>query len=64
MQKFNKYYIDFYFIMLAVYLLFNKGVAYTFGVEFILALGLMLSILNRKYFEIYKEKKFIYILVF
>jgi hypothetical protein len=47
-----------------IYLLFNKGVAYTFGIEFLLALGLMLIIINRKYFEIYKEKKFIFILVF
>ena len=49
---------------MTIYLLFNKGVAYTFGIEFLLALGLMLIIFNRKYFEIYKEKKFIFILVF
>jgi hypothetical protein len=49
---------------MTIYLLFNKGVAYTYGIEFLLALGLMLIIFNRKYFEIYKEKKFIFILVF
>ncbi len=64
MQKFNKLYIDFYFFIMTIYLLFNKGVAYTFGVEFLLAFGLLLIILNRKNFEIYKETKFVFILVF
>ena len=56
MPIFNKLYIDFYFFIMAIYLLFNKGVAYTFGVEILLAFGLMLIFLNRKQFEIYKEQ--------
>ncbi len=63
MQKFNKLYIDFYFFIMTIYLLFNKGVAYTFGVEILLAFGLMLIILNIKQFEIYKETKYVLILV-
>ncbi len=47
---------------MAIYLLFNKGVAYTFGVEILLACGLMLIILNRKQFEIFKETKYVLIL--
>ncbi len=54
MLKFNKLYIDFYFFIMAIYLFFNKGVAYTFGVEILLAFGLLLIILNRKVFEIFK----------
>ncbi len=63
MLKFNKLYIDFYFFIMAIYLFFNKGVAYTFGVEILLAFGLLLIILNRKVFEIFKEKKYVLILV-
>lgn len=48
---------------MAIYLLFNKGVAYTFGVEILLTFGLMLIILNRKKFEIYKETKHVLILI-
>jgi hypothetical protein len=48
---------------MAIYLLFNKGVAYTFGVEILLAFGLMLFFLNRKQFEIFKEKKYVLIIV-
>jgi len=62
MPKFNKIYIDFCFFIMAIYLFFNKGVAYTFGVEILLALGLMLIILNRKQFEIFKGTKYILIL--
>ncbi len=62
MQNFNKIYIDFYFFIMAFYLLFNKGVAYTFCVEILLAFGLLLILLNRKVFEIFKEKKYVLIL--
>ncbi len=63
MLKFNKIYIDFYFFVMAFYLVFNKGVAYTFGVEILLAFGLLFIILNRKLFEIFKEIKYILILI-
>ena len=62
MQKFDRLYIDFYFFIMAIYLFFNKGVAYTFGVELLLAFGLILIILNRKLFEIFNEKKYVLIL--
>jgi hypothetical protein len=48
---------------MAIYLLFNKGVAYTFGVEILLAFGLIIIILKRKQFEIFKEKKYVLILI-
>jgi hypothetical protein len=63
MLKFNKIYIDFYFFVMAFYLLFNKGVAYTFGVEILLTFGLLFIMLNRKLFEIFKETKYILILI-
>ena len=59
MPKLNKLYIDFYFFIMTIYLLFNKGVAYTFGVEILLAFGLLFIILNRKEFLVLKEKKYV-----
>jgi hypothetical protein len=47
---------------MAIYLLFNKGVAYTFGVEILLAFGLILLLLSRKLFEFFIENKYILIL--
>jgi hypothetical protein len=47
---------------MAIYLLFNKGVAYTFGVEILLAFGLILILLSRKLFEFFIENKYILIL--
>jgi hypothetical protein len=47
---------------MSIYLLFNKGVAYTFGVEILLIFGLLFITLNRKKFEIFKETKYILIL--
>ena len=44
---------------MTIYLLFNKGVAYTFGVEILLAFGLLFIILNRKEFLVLKEKKYV-----
>lgn len=58
MQRFNKIYIDFYFLVMAIYMLFNKGVAYTFGVEILLGLGVFLIFIQRKSFEVYKDKKY------
>jgi hypothetical protein len=63
MQKFNKIYIDLYFLVMAIYLLFNKGVAYTFGVELLLGLGIFLIFIQRKSFEVYKDKKYIILFI-
>ena len=43
---------------MAIYMLFNKGVAYTFGVELLLGLGVFLIFIQRKFFEVYKDKKY------
>jgi hypothetical protein len=63
MQKFNKIYIDFYFLVMTIYMLFNKGVAYTFGVEILLGLGVFLIFIQRKSFEVYKDKKYIILFI-
>ncbi len=63
MQRFNKIYIDFYFLVMAIYMLFNKGVAYTFGVEILLGLGVFLIFIQRKSFEVYKDKKYIILFI-
>jgi hypothetical protein len=43
---------------MAIYMLFNKGVAYTFGVELLLGLGVLSIFIQRKNFEVYKDKKY------
>ena len=48
---------------MAIYLLFNKGVAYTFGVELLLGLGIFLIFIQRKSFEVYKDKKYIILFI-
>ncbi len=63
MQRFNKIYIDFYFLVMAIYMLFNKGVAYTFGVEILLGLGVFLIFIQRTSFEVYKDKKYIILFI-
>lgn len=63
MQRFNKIYIDFYFFVMAIYMLFNKGVAYTFGVELLLGLGVFLIFIQRKSFEVYNDKKYIILFI-
>ncbi len=48
---------------MAIYMLFNKGVAYTFGVEILLGLGVFLIFIQRKNFEVYKDKKYIILFI-
>ena len=58
MPKYNRLYLRFYFGVLFFYLLFNKGVAYTFLAEIVLAIGVLLIFLQRKQFEFYINKKY------
>lgn len=58
MPKYNKLYLNFYFGVLFFYLLFNKGVAYTFLVEIVLLTGVLLIFLQRRHFEFYINKKY------
>ncbi len=58
MPKYNRLYLNFYFGVLFFYLLFNKGVAYTFLAEIVLSIGVLLIFLQRKQFEFYINKKY------
>lgn len=58
MPKYNRIYLNFYFGVLFFYLLFNKGVAYTFLAEIILVIGVLMIFLQRKQFEFYISKKY------
>lgn len=58
MPKYNRLYLNFYFGVLFFYLLFNKGVAYTFLAEIVLTTGVLLIFLQRKQFEFYINKKY------
>ena len=58
MPKYNRIYLHFYFGVLFFYLLFNKGVAYTFLAEIVLVIGVLMIFLQRKQFEFYINKKY------
>jgi hypothetical protein len=48
MEAIKHFYLRFYFIVMAFYVYLNKGVAYSFLVEMIWLLGIILLFLNRK----------------
>ena len=57
MQLLNRAYIKIYFIVLLLYVFFNKGVAYSYMAEILLVVGLFILFINRKQFEIGLDKK-------
>ena len=64
MQLLNRAYIKFYFIILLLYVFFNKGVAYSYMAEIILVAGIFILFINRKQFEIGLDRKQILIGIF
>jgi hypothetical protein len=52
MQLLNKAYIKLYFLVLLLYVFFNKGVAYSYIAEILLVAGIFLLFINRRQFEI------------
>ena len=74
MQLLNRVYIKTYFIVLLLYVVFNKGFAYSYMAEILLVSGILILFINRKQFEIGLDRKqiiasifllisFIYILI-
>jgi hypothetical protein len=47
----KKFYLNFYFFVMACYVFFNKGVAYSYMVELLWLLGLILIFLSRRSYE-------------
>jgi hypothetical protein len=57
MQLLNRVYIKTYFIVLLLYVVFNKGVAYSYMAEILLVAGIFILFINRKRFEIGIDRK-------
>lgn len=64
MQLLNRAYIKLYFIVLLLYVFFNKGVAYSYMAEILLVVGIFILFINRKNFEIGLDKKQILVGIF
>ena len=64
MQLLNRVYIKFYFLVLLLYVFFNKGVAYSYLAEIVLVAGLFILFVNRKQFEIAIDRKQIIVGIF
>jgi len=64
MQLLNRAYIKLYFLVLLLYVFFNKGVAYSYMAEILLVAGILILFINRKQFEIGLDKKQIIIGIF
>ena len=64
MQLLNRAYIKLYFLVLLLYVFFNKGVAYSYIAEILLVTGIFLLFINRRQFEIGLDNKQILIGIF
>jgi len=64
MQLLNRIYIKIYFLVLLLYVFFNKGVAYSYIAEILLVAGIFVIFINRKNFEIALDRKQIIIGIF
>ena len=64
MQLLNRAYIKLYFLVLLLYIFFNKGVAYSYMAEFVLVAGVFILFINRKQFEIGLDRKQILVGIF
>jgi hypothetical protein len=64
MQLLNRAYIKLYFLVLLLYVFFNKGVAYSYLAEIVLVAGLFILFVNRKQFEIGLDRKQILVGIF
>ena len=64
MQLLNRAYIKLYFLILLLYVFFNKGVAYSYMAEILLVAGILILFINRKQFEIGLDRKQILVGIF
>jgi len=64
MELLNRAYIKLYFLVLLLYIFFNKGVAYSYMAETLLFSGIFILFINRKQFEIGIDRKQIIIGIF
>ena len=64
MQLLNRAYLKLYFLVLLLYVFFNKGVAYSYMAEILLVAGIFILFINRKQFEIGLNRKKIIVGIF
>ena len=57
MQLLNRAYTKLYFLVLLLYVFFNKGVAYSYMAEILLVAGVFILFINRKQFEDFISNK-------
>ena len=64
MHLLNRIYIKIYFLLLLLYVFFNKGVAYSYMAEILLVAGIFILFINRKNLELGLDTKQILVGVF
>ena len=64
MHLLNRVYIKIYFLLLLLYVFFNKGVAYSYMAEILLVAGIFILFINRKNLELGLDTKQILVGVF
>ena len=64
MQLLNRAYIKIYFLVLLLYVFFNKGFAYSYMAELILVTGILILFINRKNVELGIDIKQILVSIF
>ena len=64
MQLLNRAFIKFYFLVLLLYVFFNKGVAYSYMAEILLVAGIFILFINRKNVELGLDRKQILVAIF
>ena len=64
MQLLNRAYIKLYFLVLLLYVFFNKGVAYSYMAEILLVAGIFILFINRKNLELGLDRKQILVGIF
>ena len=64
MQLLNRAYLKIYFLVLLLYVFFNKGVAYSYMAEILLVAGIFILFINRKNIELGLDTKQILVGIF
>ena len=64
MQLLNRAYLKIYFLVLLLYVFFNKGVAYSYMAEILLVAGIFILFINRKNLELGLDTKQILVGIF
>jgi hypothetical protein len=64
MEAVKRLYLKFYFLVMALYVFFNKGIAYSYLAEVLWALGFVLLFLSRRSYQFLWNKRTILLLCF